>query len=231
MRINAFIAQSTGIGRRKADTLIKAGRVLVDDKTAQIGIEVSLNNLITVDGVQVNLPRQNIILLLNKPVGYVVSRRGQGSKIIYDLLPKEYLNLKPIGRLDKDSSGLLLMSDDGQLAYSLTHPSQQKLKSYQVSLDKALLPEDIDRIAQGVKLQDGISRLDLLNLAGDHRSFRINMSEGRNRQIRRTFEALSYKVLRLHRTRFGDYFLKDLAPGQWLEYPSATSSKINIEGK
>jgi 23S rRNA pseudouridine2605 synthase len=130
------------------------------------------------------------------------------------LLPAAYHRLKPVGRLDKDSSGLLLLTDDGQLANQLTHPSYQKVKVYQVQLDRNLTNADQEAIEAGVKLEDGLSRL---GLSGRGNNWQVQMSEGRNRQIRRTFEALGYRVIKLHRTGFGPASLAELPAGAYRE--------------
>jgi len=155
--------------------------------------------------------------MLNKPVGYVTSRRGQGGQTVYDLLPTDLHHLKPVGRLDKNSSGLLLLTDDGHLANELTHPSFQKIKVYEVTLDSELLPKDVERIShEGIKLDDGISKFQLDYISDDdHFKWRVTMTEGRNRQIRRTFEKLGYKVLSLHRTHFGPYQIGSLLSSEY----------------
>jgi 23S rRNA pseudouridine2605 synthase len=129
---------------------------------------------------------------------------------IYDLLPNELHELKPIGRLDKDSSGLLLMTNDGDLAYKLSHPSFQKEKVYQISLNKTLTETDRKQVSdKGVDLTDGVSKLKLKPIGGTN-TWEVRMSEGRNRQIRRTFEALGYIVTELERISFDEYSLDKL---------------------
>lgn len=151
--------------------------------------------------------------MLNKPPGYVCSRAGQGSRTIYELLPSDYKILKPIGRLDKYSSGLLLLTNDGDLANELTHPRYAKTKVYDITLDKPLQPLHQQMINdRGLTLEDGLSKLSLLKL-NNSTEWQVTMREGRNRQIRRTFEALGYGITKLHRTSFGSYILKELAPG------------------
>jgi 23S rRNA pseudouridine2605 synthase len=201
VRLNKFIAQATGMSRRAADRVIQEGRV----KEA--------NQAIYLDGKKLNLPKINTIIL-NKPVGYVVSRQGQGSETIYDLLPQNYHHLKPVGRLDKDSSGLLVLTNDGELANKLTHPRYQKVKVYEVVLDKKLEDNCLEKLKMGVTLADGVSRFQKVKNLASYKLL-VEMSEGRNRQIRRTFESLGYKVVKLHRVKFGNYELKDLAPGEW----------------
>ena len=216
MRLNRFIASSTGISRRAADTVIKQGRVIINGQTAQLTTAIAEGDRISLDGQHLHLLKDTTTILLNKPKGYVVSRKGQGNKTIYELLPPTLDKLKPIGRLDKDSTGLLLLTSDGDLAQRLTHPSYQKNKVYQVELDKPLSPRHQAMITtNGVKLEDGLSKLDL-SKRGTDKDWQITMTEGRNRQIRRTFNTLGYSAINLHRTVFGNYALPpSLKPGKY----------------
>ena len=222
MRINKFIAMSTGLSRRAADAAIEAGRVLLNGQAPSAGSQVTPEDTVQLDGKTLAVTSTTTTIMLNKPFGYVCSRDGQGSETIYDLLPADYQELKSVGRLDKNSSGLLLLTNDGQLAQRLTHPSFEKVKIYQVTLDKPLTDNDKKAIDQGVQLRDGMSRLQVTvnrgwdNTATGNRStvtYTVSMHEGRNRQIRRTFESLGYTVRKLHRTHFGTYILGDLASG------------------
>jgi pseudouridine synthase len=216
MRLNQYIALHTGISRRSADRLIKEGRVTVNGQAPLIGHQVTEHDKIEVSGLKIKHKIKLVTIMLNKPQGYVCSRRGQGSKTIYDLIPEELHHLKPVGRLDKDSSGLLLMTNDGRLANQLTHPYHQKRKIYEVELNKALTAHDKANIEVGVDLDDGPSKLDL---KGSETEWQVTMYEGRNRQIRRTFAALGYNVAKLHRTHFGSYSLNNLPSGK-LRSPS-----------
>jgi len=215
MRLNKFIALSTGISRRSADQAIADGRVLVNKTQPRVGMDISDTDEITFDGRVLMLPSETIIILLNKPAGFVCSRKGQGSRTIFELLPRKFRYLKPVGRLDKDSSGLLLLTDDGDFAYKLTHPSFQKLKTYEVTLDKPLQPSDKQSIEVGISLYDGISKLKIEKTYDIENKWRITMSEGRNRQIRRTFKALGYEVTKLHRTKFGQYSIGKINSGDY----------------
>jgi 23S rRNA pseudouridine2605 synthase len=219
MRINRFVAQATGMSRRSADQVISAGRVTVDGETAETGSQTSDKNDIRLDGKPLRLP-DTITIMLNKPEGYVVSRDGQGSPTIYELLPPEYHTLKAIGRLDKDSSGLLLLTNNGELANQLTHPRYAKDKIYEIKLDKQLTPSDQSKIERGVELEDGLSSLQLKALGNTKSLWQVTMAEGRNRQIRRTFAALGHKIISLHRTQFGPYTLAlDVRAGDWTPVP------------
>ena len=216
MRINKYIAGATGISRRMADKAVTSGRVEINGQSATAGSDVLETDVVKLDGRVVTQPVTLTTVMFNKPVGYVVSREGQGSKTIYEILPAEYRLLKPLGRLDKNSSGLLLLTNDGNLANGLTHPRYAKTKIYQVTLGKPLVPLHQQMINDhGINLEDGNSQLQLERLIdGDDTKWRVTMREGRNRQIRRTFESLNYYVAGLHRTNFGEYQLGELAPGQ-----------------
>ncbi len=213
MRINKYLALATGVSRRQADQLVRDGQVTIDGKLAELGQDVTDRQSISQDGKQLKLPASTQTIILNKPAGYVCSRDGQGSQTIYDLLPVEYHHLKPVGRLDKDSSGLLVLTNDGRLAHDLTHPSNQKLKIYRITLDKDLADHDKLQIENGVTLEDGPSKLALQKLSD--LDWQVRMHEGRNRQIRRTFNALGYAVTKLHRQQFGEFKLGSLELGSF----------------
>lgn len=217
MRINKFIAFHTGYSRRSADELIKQGKVLVNGKIPEPGVDITADDVVSVGGDTVDSAKSTkITLMLHKPPGYVCSRDGQGSRTIYDLLPKEYARLKYIGRLDKDSTGLLLLTTDGELINNLTHPSRHKVKVYEVRLDKNLEPLHHQMISDnGINLEDGVSRFQIEKINPSGNLLKITMTEGRNRQIRRTFSALGYDVIGLHRTNFGEYSLGSLGVGKY----------------
>lgn len=216
MRINKYVATATGMSRRAADAAVEQGRVTINDRVASLGTTVAVGDKIILDGKVVIHSPEHTTIMLNKPAGYVCSRNGQGSKTIYDLLPSKYNSLKPVGRLDKNSSGLLLLTDDGDLAQTLTHPRHRKIKIYEVTLDKPLLPLHRQMMSDyGISLDDGRSQLGLERWQnGDDKQWIVTMHEGRNRQIRRTFAALGYNVRSLHRTQFGSYSLDELPPGE-----------------
>lgn len=247
MRLNKFLAERLGISRREADDLIAAGKISVNGHRATLGERVDfgidkkdevcyngkIGELHLSEGAQsavevrdqrvVILPEvQYIYLALNKPVGYVCSRKRQGEvPTLYELLPAKYASLKTVGRLDRDSEGLILLTNDGNFAYQMTHPKFVKTKVYEVQLDRALEPLHQQMIADfGVDLADGRSQLGLERLDDTRKHWRVTMSEGRNRQIRRTFGALGYTVLALKRTDFGKYHLAGLKPGEYAEVAS-----------
>lgn len=217
-RLNKHLALAMGISRREADSLISRGRVTINDTPAVLGNQIEPNDVVYVDGKAVASQTERRYIAMNKPVGYVCSRRSQGAPTIYELLPADYQQLKTVGRLDKDSSGLILLTNDGDFAFQMTHPKFQKVKRYKVRLDHDLEPLHQQMISDyGVTLEDGVSKLGLTRLSDENRhEWEVVMSEGRNRQIRRTFTALGYTVTKLHRTDFGSYSLGDIKPGKFV---------------
>jgi len=247
-RLNKYVALHEGLSRRAADELIKQGRVTVNGVPAIIGARVEPQSVVVIDGIPVDTATKLVYIALNKPTGYVCSRRRQGdTPTIYELLPQQYHTLKPVGRLDRDSSGLILLTNDGDFALRMTHPRYAKTKRYEVVLDRPLEPLHQQMISDfGVDLPDGKSRFIVTKVdsdtATDHEhtvralgggaesanslraeaegrapTYEVVMHEGRNRQIRRTFAALGYTVTGLHRTNFGNYSLQELAPGEYRE--------------
>ena len=248
LRLNKFLAERLGVSRREADELIATGKVTIDGQPAVIGNKIDSKSKICYNNKTIPFNIEFIYLAFNKPVGYVCSRHAQGSApTIYEILPKKYHKLKTVGRLDKDSSGLILLTNDGDFAYQMTHPKFQKEKVYEVELDKPLEPLHQQMISDyGVMLDDGPSKFtviksELAKPSSSGRSSRpssrgsslsprsdcgfpskevsqarytVILTEGRNRQIRRTFAALGYKVTKLHRTQFGKYELSGLKSGK-----------------
>jgi len=199
--------------------LIEKGKVSINNHRAQLGARVEKDDTVTVNGKPLDTATKPLIYLtLHKPAGYVCSRKRQGdAPTIYELLPEKYRELKAVGRLDKDSSGLILLSNDGDFAFRMTHPKFHKTKVYKIELDQDLEPLHQQMIGEfGITLDDGVSQLGLMRLSDENRQqWQVTMSEGRNRQIRRTFASLGYTVTDLHRTTFGSYSLDDIKKGEY----------------
>lgn len=217
-RLNKYLALQLGISRREADILIDSGTVTINGEPVVLGARANEGDTIAIAGKPIAAKTvPHVYLAFNKPVGYVCSRRAQGdSPTIYDLVPAQYHSLKPVGRLDRNSSGILLLTNDGDFAYKMTHPKFAKAKVYHVQLDHELAPLHQQMISDfGVQLEDGHSQLTLARLRDDSREeWQVSMKEGRNRQIRRTFAALGYEVKKLHRVQFGNYSLGDMKRGE-----------------
>ena len=220
IRLNKFLAERLGVSRREADDLIASGKVSIDDKPAVIGAKLDKTSKVCYNNKIIPFDTEYFYIAFHKPVGYVCSRRAQGSTpTLYDLLPKNFQKLKTVGRLDKDSSGLILLTNDGDFAFQMTHPKFRKTKIYEVELNRPLQPLHQQMISDyGVMLDDGPSQFKVLKdaPAGPVERYVVFLTEGRNRQIRRTFAALGYKVTKLHRTNFGKYELGNLASGKYV---------------
>ncbi len=201
--------------RRKADELIQEGGVMVNgEQVTTMATQVDENDVISLFG-RTGKVREHIYIAFHKPAGYVCTHRVQTDrqKTIFDLLPLSFASLKLAGRLDKDSQGLMVLSSDGNFIQNLSHPSRGKQKTYLVNLDKPLRQADKARLLSGVKLKDGMSRFVSVSQIKPQ-LLRVTMSEGKNRQIRRTLEALGYNVRVLERTRLGSLELGLLKPGE-----------------
>ena len=220
IRLNKYLALSLGVSRREADNLIDRKQVKVNGEFAVLGARIKTTDEITVNDRPLEKTFKYEYIALNKPVGYVCSRLKQGENdTIYSLLPKKFHHLKTVGRLDKDSSGLILLTNDGDFTYKMTHPKFYKIKKYLVKLNKDLEPIHQQMVSDyGIELEDGPSKLTLERQSDqDRQNWIVTMHEGRNRQIRRTFSTLGYEVIKLHRTDFGNYTLANIKPGKFIK--------------
>ena len=215
LRLNKFLAERLGVSRREGDELIQAGKITVDGKPATLGAKVDKTSKILFGKKTIPFDNDFSYYAFHKPTGYVCSRRAQGdAPTIYDLLPNDFHRFKTVGRLDKESSGLILLTNDGDFAFQMTHPKFRKTKIYEIKLDKPLEPLHQQMISDfGVEIGDGLSQFKIIK---DHNQYLVFLTEGRNRQIRRTFAALGYTVTKLHRIQFGKYELGDLKPGKYV---------------
>jgi len=220
VRLQKLLAQA-GLGsRREAEQWIAAGRVTVNGQIADLGRTVDPDrDRVEVDGQPLPSPEKKIYLLINKPAGYVTTWRDpQQRPTVRDLVKDIPARLFPVGRLDYNTEGLLLLTNDGALANQLAHPRHEVGKTYLVRVRGSLSPEDRHRLEKGVALEDGLTapaRVEHLRQSGSHSWFEITIHEGRNRQVRRMCETLGYPVSRLKRVRLGFLDIGDLAPGQF----------------
>ncbi len=218
-RINAFLAQATGRARRECDELVRAGRVTVDGRVAEFHDRAGEDDDVRLDGSPVR-PRHYEYIAMNKPRGILTAVKDRRGRTVCDLLPPRWRLLFPVGRLDKESRGLLLLTNDGGWAHRVQHPSQGVPKVYEVALDRPLTPREA---AISVQLEDGPSQFVSVRPAApggptagrgpDEARLEVTLIEGRKRQIRRHFRALDRRVLDLVRIRIGAINLADLAPG------------------
>jgi len=217
MRLNRYLALC-GLGSRRAcEEIILGGGVRVNGRPVrELATMVQPGDTVVARG-RVVRPAEPRFVIMHKPSGVLSSRASQGGKrTIYDLLPREAVNLPHVGRLDADSEGLLLLTNDGELAQSLTHPSRHVEKEYEVVLDRSFDPAKTAKLLKGIYLEEGRAKAAHVHIEGANK-LRIVLTQGINRQIRRMFAALGYKVKRLTRTRLGPLRLGRLPRGAWRE--------------
>ncbi|KKU77764.1 MAG: Pseudouridine synthase [Parcubacteria group bacterium GW2011_GWA2_47_7] len=217
MRINQFIATATGMSRRAADKEVADGRVKLNGKRAVLGDQVPDGDIVLYKGKPVEKKSTEFTtIMLNKPVGYISSRKRDetNAPTVMDLLPKDLQHLKPVGRLDKESDGLLLLTDDGDLLYKSTHPKFEIEKEYLVEFEERMTPAIIAQWKKGMKLPDGIARADSMT----HESgttYRIVLHQGKTRQLRRMAGKTGNAVTKLTRVRSDKHVLGNLKVGAW----------------
>ena len=218
IRLNRYIAMSGICSRREADDFIKAGVVKVNGVVVtELGTKISANDEIRFNDEIIH-GEKKVYILMNKPKGYVTTLDDPNAeRTVIDLLKgKVPERIYPVGRLDKNTMGVLLLTNDGDLTKELTHPSYQKKKIYHVFLDKNLSIEDMERIAEGVELEDGIAYADEISFIGDSKKeVGVEIHSGRNRIVRRLFEHFGYKVQKLDRVHFAGLTKKGLQRGFW----------------
>jgi 23S rRNA pseudouridine2605 synthase len=222
MRLQKFLARAGVASRRGSENLMTAGRVKVNGHVAtELGTKVDpAVDTVTVDGKTVALREEPVYLALNKPSGVVTTMSDpQGRTTVASLVPvREYPGLFPVGRLDYETTGLLLFTTDGEIAHRLLHPSRHVEKVYRCLVDGRTTEPDLDRLREGVSLDDGLTapaRVKALRSSGGTTYCEIAIREGRKRQVRRMFSAIGHPVLELHRVTFGPIALGDLGRAAW----------------
>jgi 23S rRNA pseudouridine2605 synthase len=215
MRLNAYLARAGVASRRKADELIKAGRVTVNGEAGQLNTFVGADDRVAVDGEPVAKQRLAYVLL-HKPAGVVTTARDpQGRRTVVDLVAHES-RVVPVGRLDVDTTGALLLTNDGELAHRLAHPRYGVEKVYEAEVEGEPDADDVRRLGGGVELEDGVTAPAHARLVAPAR-VELILHEGRNRQVKRMLEAVGHPVRALHRSRYANLTLDGLAPGEWRE--------------
>ncbi len=208
IRLNRYIQRNAGISRRAADELIRAGRVTVDGKAAKPGMLVVPGQLVAIDGKPLAERRgPHTYIVMNKPVGYICSRRGH--RTIFELLPERFRALSYVGRLDVGTSGTLILTDDGSLANALMRSNAPRV--YRVVLSEPLSPDAEELLRRGPMLDGREVKLGAVEIEG--RRVRLELFEGRWREVRRIFSAMGFAVVSLHRESFGGVSADDLPPG------------------
>jgi 23S rRNA pseudouridine2605 synthase len=218
VRLNAYIARAGVASRRKADDLIKAGRVTVNGELGQLNTFVGADDDVRLDGKQ--LAKQRVAyVLLNKPAGAVTTARDpQGRRTVVDIVSHP-ARVVPVGRLDADTTGVLLLTNDGDLAHRLAHPRYEVDKVYEIECWTQPTDADLERLRDGVELDDGPTRPAGVRRI-DGARIELTIHEGRNRQVKRMLEAVGHRVRRLHRSRYANLTVDGLEPGEWRELRS-----------
>lgn|SRR5574344_902753 len=216
-RLNKYIASSGLCSRRSADELIEKGSVMVNGKIVkELGFSVQMKDKVFVEGKLIH-PVKHQYYRFYKPAGYITTSDDEkGRKTIYDILPKELSMLKPIGRLDRESTGLIILTNDGELINALTHPSVKVPKVYRVSINGKITQADIDKMAKGFEIEPGkkaYAEIEVLDFDKEHSILEVVLYQGLNRQIRRMFEILGFEVVTLKRIQHATLNLDGLKRG------------------
>ena len=217
MRINKFLAQCGVAGRRACDKLVEEGRVTVNGKPADLGADVSEADSIKVDGKPVSL-KKNEYYILHTPKGYLCTvSDDKGRKTVMDILGSGVGRVYPVGRLDYDSEGLLILTTDGELAQHLTHPSNEVPKTYVAKVEGRLTEADLNPIRSGIEIEGGYvtkkCRAHIIETNKEYTKVELTLREGKNREIRKMFAAIGREVILLKRTKVGELTLRGLERG------------------
>lgn len=218
MRINKYLAESGVCSRRAADEMIKNGEVKINGKTANLGDDVVLGDNVSVNGRKINTVKKYDYYIMNKPKGYVTTvKDDKGRKTVMDLLPNNAKRLFPVGRLDYDTEGLLILTNDGELTFKLTHPKNEIPKTYLVKTERPILDDDLNKLRSGVVIDGVRTKKCNVRLIEQNKNFskmNITITEGRNRQIRKMIESVGNNVDFLKRTKIGELTISGLDRGE-----------------
>ncbi len=224
MRINKYLAACGVASRRECDKLIESGSVKINGLTAALGAEVNDGDSVTVNGNPVAL-KKNEYYILNKPKGYLSTvRDDKGRKTVLDLMPPSIGRIYPVGRLDYDSEGLLILTTDGQLAQHLTHPSNEVPKTYLVKIEGTITEAGLNLIRSGIDIGGYVTKKCKAHIVETNKAYtkiHITVTEGKNREIRKMFEAIGKEVTLLKRIKVGDLTLRGLDRGSYRKLTQA----------
>jgi 23S rRNA pseudouridine2605 synthase len=219
IRLNKYLSNAGVCSRREADVLIQTGVVSVNGKiVTELGYKIQPGDVVQYDGETINAEKKRYVLL-NKPKGFITTMDDpRGRKTVMTLVSKACRErVYPVGRLDRETTGLLLFTNDGDMAKKLTHPRYQARKLYHVELHKPVTREDLEKLLKGIDLEDGKTRVDKAEYVenGSSREIGVELHSGKNRIVRRLFEALGYNVIKLDRVQFAGLTKKDLPRGMF----------------
>jgi 23S rRNA pseudouridine2605 synthase len=224
VRLNAYLARAGVASRRGADELIRAGRVRVNGEPGELGTFVERGDVVELDGRRLE-PEPLVYVLLHKPAGVVTTARDpQGRPTVVGLVGHER-RVVPVGRLDADTTGALLLTNDGPLAHRLMHPRYEVDKVYEAEVEGEPSDEVLARVAEGVELEDGVTAPAAVRRLGPSR-LELTIHEGRKHQVKRMLEATGHPVRRLHRREYAGLTLEGLAPGEWRELTPAEITRL-----
>jgi 23S rRNA pseudouridine2605 synthase len=221
VRLQKYLAESAVASRRSSEELIKQGRVSINGETvSEMGFKVSDSDIIKVDGKLIKLNKKKIYIMLNKPKGIISSVKDQfARKTVLDLIKKDIEErIFPVGRLDYDTSGLLILSNDGDFTYRLTHPKHEIKKVYVAEVMGFIGEEHIEKFANGIDIGGFVTtpaKLEILEVSGYSTYIGITIHEGKNRQVRKMCDSIGHPVMKLKRVAIGKVELGDLKEGEW----------------
>ncbi len=227
MRINKYLSDRGVCSRREADRRIEAGRVTVNGETAELGQRISENDLLAIDGHPIDPVTEKFYLMLNKPAGVICTTAKEDPDNIIDYV-NFHERVYPVGRLDKTSVGLIILTNDGAFMNELLRSRNEHEKVYQVTVDRSVTPKFLEEMASGVPILDTVTKPCQVTKL-DVRQFEIILTQGLNRQIRRMCEALGYRVVHLERTRILSLELGNLPRGKWKHIPHEQLERLKKE--
>ena len=235
MRLQKYLAECGIASRRKAEEYIQEGKVQVNGKSVtELGVKINPEkDIVYFNNKKVTKQNENIYILLNKPIGYVTTTKDQFNReTVLDLIRGINKRIVPVGRLDMYTSGALILTNDGDFIYKVTHPSHEITKTYIATLKGIITNEELEELRRGVEIEDYLTRpakVKILKTDSEKNISRIEITihEGKNRQVRKMCEAIGRNVMALHRSRIGDIGVKDLKIGEW-RYLSQTEINKNI---
>lgn len=221
-RLQKYLSECAVASRRKSEELIRGGKVKINGKVAEIGDKVDpARDTVTVNGKKVSAVKDKYYIMLNKPRGYVTTMSDElGRKCVAELVSDVGASVYPVGRLDRDSEGLLLMTNDGEFANAVMHPRKHVAKTYRVTVRSNINDAQVEKLENGIMLDGQItlpSEVHIVEKSAERSVFEITIYEGRNRQIRKMCEDVSLEVIRLKRNSVGSVKLGMLQPGKWRE--------------
>lgn len=222
MRLQKYLAEAGIASRRKAETLIKQGKIKVNDKVVtELGTKINPEkDQVQYEGKKITIENEKVYILLNKPIGYVTTVKDQFNRdSVLDLVKVKH-RIVPVGRLDMYTSGALILTNDGDFVYQVTHPKHEIEKTYTVTIKGMITKEKVEMLKKGVKIEDYTTRpakVRILKIEEEKEQSRLEITihEGKNRQVRKMCEVVGHKVLALHRSKISGITVKDLPLGKW----------------